>query len=149
MKVYKETIMAGRTILRSIKISSGDHRDKRAPKKNITPDAVRKNNDRLAVKNLTADLNANFKGGDMHITLTYAAVPTLRQAKRDREKFLRDLRKELRKQGIELKYIAVTGFFERSGVEELVSAALGCRKRNQDVWFFQSEELTDCVGTGS
>ena len=79
MKVYKETIMAGRTILRSIKISSGDHRDKRAPKKNITPDAVRKNNDRLAVKNLTADLNANFEGGDMHITLTYAAVPTLRQ----------------------------------------------------------------------
>ena len=110
MKVYKETIMAGRTILRSVKISSGDHRDKRAPKKNITPDAVRKNNDRLAVKNLTADLNANFKGGDMHITLTYAAVPTLRQAKRDREKFLRDLRKELRKQGIELKYIAVTEY---------------------------------------
>ena len=110
MKIYEETIVAGKTILRSIKISSGNHGNKRGPKINITSDAVRKNNDRLAVKRLTADLNANFKGGDLHITLTYAEMPSLMQAKKDREKFLKDLRNELRKTGMELKYIAVTEY---------------------------------------
>lgn len=120
MKVFEETIVAGKTILRSIKISSGHHSDKRAPKRNVTPEAVRKNNDRLAVKNLTADLNANFGEGDLHVTLTYDHVPELAQAKKDREKILRDLRRELKKQGVVLKYIAVTEYKNKRPHHHLV-----------------------------
>lgn len=103
----RETIIAGKTILTSLKISSGNHKEKRSKRSNITSDKVRKNNDRLAAKMLTAILNINFKPGDIHLTLTYAGLaPSQEQAKKDRAKFIRQLRRFY--PGI--KYVAVTEF---------------------------------------
>lgn len=110
MKVVQETCIAGRTIDRIIKVASGNHRDKRAPKRNITSEQVQKNNDRLAEKNLMRLLNANFSGGDLHIVLTYEQAPDQRQAKKDRDAFIKTIRREMKKQGKELKYIAVTEY---------------------------------------
>lgn len=110
MKVVQETCIAGRTIDRIIKVASGNHREKRAPKRTITSEQVQKNNDRLAEKNLMRLLNANFSGGDLHIVLTYEQAPDQRQAKKDRDAFIKTLRREMKKQGKELKYIAVTEY---------------------------------------
>ena len=103
MKVIQETCIAGRTIDRTIKITSGNHRSKRSPKINITPEKVQKNNDRIAVKKLMRLLNANFTGGDLHIVLTYKDAPDQLQAKKDRENFLKALRRKLKKNGKDLK----------------------------------------------
>lgn len=110
MKVIQETCIAGRTIDRSVKVAAGNHKGKRAPKLKVTSEKVQKNNDRNAVKELMRLLNANFAGGDFHIVLTYKIAPDQMQAKKDREVFLKSLRRKMRKQGIDLKYIAVTEY---------------------------------------
>ena len=110
MKVKMHICMAGRTIDKSIRVCSGDHTSKRAAKKNVTSEQVQKNNDRLAVKDLMRRLNANFGPGDFHIVLTYEVAPTLAQAKKDREGFIRKARKVMAKAGVELKYVAVTEY---------------------------------------
>ena len=103
MKAVKEVCVAGRTIDVSLRISSGSHRGKRRQKKNISSEAVRANNDRLAVKNLARILNANFKKGDIHLVLTYKEPPSEEQAKKDRTNYIR----RLRRKGFDVKAIAV------------------------------------------
>lgn len=110
MKVVRETCIAGKTIDRTYKVSSGNHKGKRAKKCNVTSEQVQKNNDKYSVKDLMRLLNANFGHGDLHLVLTYKDAPDQRQAKRDREAFLKAVRREMKKQGIELKYIAVTEY---------------------------------------
>lgn len=110
MKVIQETCIAGRTIDRTVKVATGSHKGKRAPKLNVTSEKVQKNNDRNAVKDLMRLLNANFAGGDFHIVLTYKNAPDQMQAKKDREAFLKSLRRTMKKQNKELKYIAVTEY---------------------------------------
>ena len=110
MKVVRETCIAGKTIDRTIKVTSGNHRNRRAPKSNITSEQVRKNNDRMAVKHLMRLLNANFTGGDLHVVLTYEIEADQQQAKKDRNAFIKTLRREMGKKGQELKYIAVTEY---------------------------------------
>lgn len=110
MKVYRYTCVAGKVIDRMVKVSSGNHTGKRGARINITPEKVQQNNDRLAVKDLARKLNANFKHNDLHLVLTYAVAPNRRQAKKDRAAFIKALRKAMRSQGVELKYIAVTEY---------------------------------------
>ena len=110
MKVFKDVCQAGRTIDVTIKVASGCHGGTRRPKMNITSEKVQRNNDRLAVKELTRKLNANFVPGDLHVVLTYETAPEKQQAKKDRETFIRKLRKEMESQGKELKYVAVTEY---------------------------------------
>ena len=110
MKAIKEICVAGKTIEVILKLSSGNHREKRNGKLNITPEAVRKNNDRLAVLRLRRILNANFGYGDMHIVLTYREAPDPQQAKKDRNNFIKSMQRKMRKAGRELKYIAVTEY---------------------------------------
>ena len=110
MKVVRETCIAGKTIDRTIKVTSGNHRNRRAPKSNITSEQVRKNNDRMAVKHLMRLLNANFTGGDLNVVLTYEIEADQQQAKKDRNAFIKTLRREMGKKGQELKYIAVTEY---------------------------------------
>lgn len=64
----------------------------------------------MAVKRLTADLNANFCHGDILVTYTYDNLPQIAQAKKDRADHIRKLQQEMRKCGAELKYIAVTEY---------------------------------------
>lgn len=110
MKVVQETCIAGRTIDRTVKVASGNHRERRSPKSNITSEQVQKNNDRLAVKNLMRLINANFGGGDIHAVLTYETAAGQKQAKKDRDTFIKSMRRAMKKQGKELKYIAVTEY---------------------------------------
>lgn len=110
MEIKKYICIAGKSIITEIKVTSGDHRGKRAPKKNITAEKVQKNNDRLAILNLTKILNANFGDGDLHITLTYADVPDIITAKKDRKNFIERLKYRMKKQGKELKAICVTEY---------------------------------------
>lgn len=103
MKAIKEVCVAGRVIDVTVKLASGSHSGKRRQKRNVTPEAVRANNDRIAVKNLSRILNANFKGGDIHLVLTYKDPPSEEQAKKDRTNYIR----RLRRKGLDIKAIAV------------------------------------------
>lgn len=114
MKIYRETIVAGRTIIQSLRASTRiktKKGEKRAAKSNPTPEAVRKVNLRNAVKNLTAILNNNFDESDYHITLTYSGVePDKVEAKRCLTNFLRNMKNYCRKNGIEWRWVAVTEY---------------------------------------
>lgn len=110
MKVKKYICMAGKSIITEIRVTSGDHKGKRGPKRNITSEMVQRNNDRLAVLNLTKLLNANFCEKDMHITLTYKDIPSLEEAKKDRKNFIERLKYHMKKQGKSLKAICVTEY---------------------------------------
>lgn len=111
MKSIRETIVAGKTIYQNIKVSSGRHRDKRNGRKNITREKVRKNNERLACRNLMLLLNANFDSKSMMLTLTYrGTAPSQDEAAKSRAKFIRKLRRAMAQAGNELKYVAVTEF---------------------------------------
>lgn len=111
MRTIRETIIAGKTILRSIRVSSGAHHGSRKPRHRITQEKVRKNNMRRAVRKLTALLNANFDETGAHVTLTYdGEAPDKKKAAADRRNFIRRLRYALEQCGQELKYVAVTEY---------------------------------------
>ena len=72
----------------------------------------KKINTKEAERKIRLLMNANFRGGDLHVVLTYARKKgdpyrTAEEMQKDIEKFLRKLRGEYRKQGKELKYIHV------------------------------------------
>lgn len=104
IKAVREVCVAGKTIDVTLKLTSGIHTDKRKQKRNITTEKVRANNDRMAAKNLARLLNANFGEDDFHVVLTYREAPSREQAKKDRARFIRRLRKAVP----DLKYVAVT-----------------------------------------
>lgn len=106
MKVFKDVAIAGKTIWVSIGVPSGIHTRSRAMKRKVTREQVQKNNDRLAVRNLTLLLNNNFDNGCCHFTLTYKDVPDPEQAAKDRENFLRRMKRRVPG----LKYVAVTEY---------------------------------------
>lgn len=111
MKVVRETAVAGKTIYRNIKVPSGRHSDKRRPRTNPTSEKVQKNNDRLAARNLTLLLNANFSEKSGHFILTYAGdEPTQEEAEKELKKFIRRLQYGMKKSGQEMKYIVVTEY---------------------------------------
>ena len=104
MKAVKEICVAGRCIDVTLKLSRDVIPGKRRQKKNITPEAVRANNDRIAAKSLARLLNANFGHGDIHLVLTYMNMPSEAEAKKDRANFIRRLKRKNK----EIKWIAVT-----------------------------------------
>lgn len=110
MKAIREIWIAGKTIGVVMKLSTGDHTKKRGARQNITAEKVRRNNDRLAKRNLTMLINANFGEGDAHYTCTHAVEVTQEQAKKERDNFLKRLQRRFKKLGKELKYIAVTEY---------------------------------------
>lgn len=113
MKAIREMCVAGRTIMAAMRIVPDFKQTgkKRAPKSSPSKDAVRKVNEKNAVRLLTAKLNHNFRGGDLHVTLTYAGeVPTQEQAKKDKQNFLRKLKRYSDKAGTVLKRVDVTEY---------------------------------------
>ena len=136
MRVVKETAVAGRTIYRAIKVSSGDHREPRKGKRNITPEAVRKNNDRLAIRNLTLLMNANFDSGSTHCTLTYENAPDPERAKKDLRNFIARLRTRFRKTEQDLKYIVTTEYQNKRIHHHIIVNTLDL------------EMVSDCWGKG-
>lgn len=114
MKIIRETIVAGKTILQRYYGSSRIKTEKgakRAAKTNPTTEAVRKVNLRNAVRNLTAILNHNFTGADYSLTLTYDGMPpTKAEAKKNLQNFLRVMKYYSDKTGQEWKWVAVTEY---------------------------------------
>lgn len=109
--VQHEIINCGQTRIHTKKVVGRGRKGKRNPRTNPTTEAVAKNNQRYAIKELTAKLNYNFKPKDYHITLTYKGEPpTPEQAQRDRKNFIRNVRNECKRRGIELKDILVTEY---------------------------------------
>lgn len=112
MSYIKETCIAGNTI-EVCKYHNFYNRPKgipRAEKVNKTTEQQQRCNERRAKKKLRRLINANFGPGDYHINLNYAKELRPSDKKEMREniqRFLRNLRKEYKKQGKELKYIHV------------------------------------------
>lgn len=111
--MVRDTLIAGRTVMvrcyasTRIKTEKGE---KRKPRENPTPKAVRKINMKNAIWILCALLNTYFQGGDLHLVLTYAKEPDKRQAKKDLDKFIDDMRKHHKKSGRSLRWIAATEY---------------------------------------
>lgn len=108
-RVIRETCIAGAVIDRCIK-ASFPRGGKRKKKEKATLDAVKKNNDMLALKNLTRLINLNFYPGDLHTTLTYAEELSPEEANSELEKWIKRMRREYKKLDKEFYYIAVTEF---------------------------------------
>ena len=108
-RVIRETCIAGAVIDRCIK-ASFPRGGKRKKKEKATSDAVKKNNDMLALKNLTRLINLNFYPGDLHTTLTYAEELSPEEANSELEKWIKRMRREYKKLDKEFYYIAVTEF---------------------------------------
>ena len=89
-------------------------KQERAAKSNPSREAVVKYNSKTAEKKLSRLLNANFYPGDWHCTLTYEGIePEIGEAKKELENFIRRMKREYEKQGLELKWIAVTEFHHK------------------------------------
>ena len=91
----------------------------RGPKENITTEQQEKINYRQKELRLTRLLNCNFKGGDYHIVFSYKEEyrpGSIEELKDDKKKLLRKLRNEYKKQGKELKYIAVSEVGKRKAL---------------------------------
>ena len=110
-KFIRETCIAGPVIDVTLKYSARAPRKTRSANRAPSREAVIKNNDRLAVKNLTRLMNANFYPGDIHLTTTYAGdPPTVEEAKKEISNFKRRLKREYEKRGKEFRWIEVTEY---------------------------------------
>ena len=110
----RETCIAGPVIDVTVKFSNRGPRSTRASKSNPSREAVIKYNTRTAEKKLARLLNANFYPGDFHCTLTYEGIePEIAEAKKELENFIRRMKREYKKQGLEFKWIAVTEFHHK------------------------------------
>ena len=93
--------------------------DIRGPKENKTTEQQEKVNYRQKELKLTRLLNCNFKGGDYHIVFSYKEdlrPNSIEELKDDKKKLLRKVRTEYKKQGKELKYIAVAEVGKRKAL---------------------------------
>ncbi|MBO7664060.1 MAG: hypothetical protein J6U01_11905, partial [Clostridia bacterium] len=79
----------------------------RAAKKNLTPEAVQRNNEERSKRKLIQLIDANFDERDIHLTLTYLGTPPkYEQAQADVKNFLRAVKRKREKREMEpLKYI--------------------------------------------
>lgn len=77
-----------------------------------SPEEIRDANMKQAAKRLARLINANFRPGDLHVTLTYRKEnrPDPPEAQKNLEKFREALRNKYRKAGKELRWIAVTEY---------------------------------------
>lgn len=112
MPYIKSTIVAGNTI-EIKKYYSNRYKAKgikRADRRNLTTEEQKEINIRHAEDKLRWRMNANFKDGDYHLVLDYTLEnrPEGKEQMRiDIDDFLKHLRKEYKKLGMELKYIHV------------------------------------------
>lgn len=108
-RLIKETCIAGRTIDRTVRVTHGVVAGrKRSEKTNPTPESMQRNNDRIAVLNLTRCINENFGPDDGHLILTYAEEPTHEEAKHRFDLFRRRLQRKAKKAEIEVKMVWAT-----------------------------------------
>ena len=135
--MYRErVIIAGPTveIIDTYPTQFGDNL-KRAGRKSGkgTPEAVRLYNRKLAKRRLTRLINANFEADDLWITLTYEQdkrPADKKAAKLLFNKFIRKLRSEYRKCGLELKALKCTAVGERGAFHHHLIINQGVKTRD-------------------
>ena len=109
--INRYTTAAGMTIFVRLAAAIDAIGGKRRKKENPTAEAVQKYNLKKAIRDLAILLNANFSGGDLHITLTYRGdEPNGEEAKRQLNNFWKRLRRAYRGIGKELKWVAATEY---------------------------------------
>lgn len=93
---------------------------KRSPNHKPTPEAIQKQNLKLANDHLRQILNTNFRENDLHIILTYNPKfkTDMSNVSKHRTYFINKLRREFRKLGKELQYIYVTGNVDKDYDDE-------------------------------
>lgn len=79
----------------------------RSKRENVTPEAVRKNNIRLAEKRLRLLIDMNFKADDYYLTLTFKDKQSEKEAKEKIVKFFRKIRDAFNKEKHICKYIYI------------------------------------------
>ena len=114
MSYMMEICEAGRTV-EVYKYYTAGHPPKgkkRAPKMAITPEDVKKVNERNAAKKLRLILAENFGAGDVHTVIGYSRreAPSPKEARRHLEQFMRKLRQYCKDHVITLRYITVTEY---------------------------------------
>lgn len=109
---YRKIIRAGATLeIERYQAYRPKGKTARAPKSEPTGEGQALRNENAAVRKLTWILNENFGPGDFHITLTYSGeTPGEEEAKKCLRKYLKKLREIYRKNGQELRYVAVTEY---------------------------------------
>lgn len=114
MPYVKRTTIAGKTIEVEYFYTARYNRKgaTRSDRVKATPEAQKKVNTKQAERKLRLLMNANYGYGDYHVVLDYIRKPgqpdrTKEQMQKDIAVFLRELRKEYKKQGKQLKYIHV------------------------------------------
>lgn len=114
MPYVERTTVAGKVIEVDRYYTSRYHKKgiQRGDKVKATNEAQKKVNTRKAERNLRILLNANFQDGDLHINMGYVRKNgeesrTREEMKKDASVFLRELRKQYKKEGRVLKYVHV------------------------------------------
>lgn len=120
MPYMLETCKAGKTfeVCKYYTIRYNVKGEKRGKRKKPTSEAQEKVNQRMRVKELRRLMNENFADGDSLIRLDFSKEHYpfgSKDMQKMMTKFLRNLRKEFRKQGRELKYIYVKEIGKRGG----------------------------------
>lgn len=114
MPYMMEVVKTGKVVeVRKTMARSVTPHMRRGRKIKATPERVERSNARIAERKLRRKLNTNFGPGDLFVTLTYGThlePPTEEEGRRDLDNFLRRLRREYKRQGRDMKYIAVTEY---------------------------------------
>ena len=112
----------------------------RAAKRNLTPEAVQRNNEERSKRKLIQLIDANFDERDIHLTLTYLGTPPkYEQAQTDVKNFLRAVKRKREKAGMDqLKYIYTIegnedGTRERIHVHMVMNGGID-REELESIW---------------
>lgn len=88
----------------------GQRQQRQEPVRKKTREEIQQANMRQAARKLARKINANFKPGDWHVTLTYKDKPTIGEAQDNISKFLDKMRDRYKRRGHQFKYILVTEY---------------------------------------
>lgn len=75
-----------------------------------TREEMQEANMRQAARRLARKINANFKPGDWHVTLTYREKPSNEEAQKSISSFLDKMRDRYKRRGYQFKYVLVTEY---------------------------------------
>lgn len=111
--------------------------ERRKKKEKPTPEQVKKNNEKQAVKKLFRLMVNNFTADDHHVVLNYAneTRPDATGARKVIDKFLRKMRTWYKKQGLEFKWIMATEYKSKNIHHHIVlNGADGVARAIQKIW---------------
>lgn len=116
--MYKQIEYKAGAVIEVIKCipKRGRKGQERSPVKKKTKEEMQQANMRQAARKLARKINANFRPGDWHITLTYRpnGRPNEKEAQQCIKKFLKQMRKRYCQGSFAMKYILVTEYKNKS-----------------------------------